>query len=1377
MQDRVGLEAPGQSLIQGSDSIHINMALHRQEEEEEQEDLKRRNGESYGKYFQIKDLLTHAFDDLENEDDASSVNSSHIDDASRGADHSSITNCSIQSIVNDNDKGRTLSQYQIDFGMYATDGITNCAKSTPYTQHSDANKESAVSSIEKEFGVYGQLGTSLNNNKENSSSNLMAESLYELPRPPSITNPTSFPYSLRAQINDGYTLLDNYSVTYNTPSNHYDGIHNKNYPNNGYIGSYDNSTPQPHINENHEDHHEHNSEHVNHCYKTSPNGRPVPDLDAYNAADYNSKEQLMVLYSVRMREIKQLTEENQQLRMEKEDQHKEFTRKLTLAQADLERCNFSKNQAQSALVDAKAEIIELQSQAESFKEKIAVLNKANENMSKELSTARESVVDLQQKIAILERVQSLQRNDKTHEKFLKQMQEKHSIEMKNMQTQIDILTEKLNRKESECVGLEHKLSDARRTHEALLVEKGDTMNRLAQALEESQEQCRNLMASNNTHELTQLQSRIKLLNEDKDRLLATVQELQHKLDVAKSDMVQYDSLLAQTLEDNFDSNLQLKLGERCNKTRNNMFEETAEKLRGELQRCMAGQAVKRKEITRLENTLAQKDEELKNALIMCETSQKEAAHYANRIKELEQQLKIFITKHSVEATNQIQQLSDHLVSVGKQKDTLMCEKQELEQKLEETLANQEDIIRKVHQETMAQQESIIIDEYNKEYLRIHEKAINRVKQDAQAEIVQLTVQLEQTQKELDRVKELYIDVCSTKEDLISEHENEIKMLKETYANLEAQKQDMDQIRMELELQKKISNKLTNECESHMKRTIELEKDLNNERKKRAEYTRRVHEEITQAKEEALKKIRNACPDGQIIVPLSDHCSEHSDKIVQLEDDYKRLEEKLSVAVGEQRKMTHLQTELDDTKIKMVQVEMAFVSLKKKYDSILNERNDLLIKLTKQESITENAKKNNEIELAEPNLSKKINLEIESLKDKCDSLLKDKIEYRAKISELEIRLAECKKKVAINVESHDNLSPTRDELEKEVNRYKDLVKQLTAQLNNRKDRGKSEVCQEEKLKQLELELAEKEAQVQRLEDLEKIKDERDQLVAKLKNQAKQFEEYVKNQKQVSAELNLSPRNTVDGLDYQKIREMSRIEVRDEMEQKLAKELRLIEEQYHKKEKCIEENYKSMIKELNSRYAEKTKELQTSFKAQEQIVTHMIETKLSEYRQELLARKLKIDRLEAELVQKESDVEEKKNVMAQAMSKWAAEMQDMETNQAKMQKEIIQLHRLEETLKKEIDLLKDRINLFKHKYQSAKKSSQKYKELAEEKEKFLMGECRRIIEGYNKVMNQVQQNFDDIVNTQEKQVDEKFKEFQSQYDEKLHQVRLQMKYKDK
>lgn len=63
-----------------------------------------------------------------------------------------------------------------------------------------------------------------------------------------------------------------------------------------------------------------------------------------------------------------------------------------------------------------------------------------------LNIAKGSVMDLQQKIAVLERTQALQTNDKTHEKFLKQAQEKHAVEMKNMQTQIDVLTDKLNAK-------------------------------------------------------------------------------------------------------------------------------------------------------------------------------------------------------------------------------------------------------------------------------------------------------------------------------------------------------------------------------------------------------------------------------------------------------------------------------------------------------------------------------------------------------------------------------------------------------------------------------------------------------------------------------------------------------------------------------------------------------------------------------------------------------------------------------------------------------------------------------------------------------------------------------------------------------------------
>lgn len=74
--------------------------------------------------------------------------------------------------------------------------------------------------------------------------------------------------------------------------------------------------------------------------------------------------------------------------------------------------------------------------------------------------------------------------------------------------------------------MENKLADVRRANETLMVEKGDTMNRLAQALEESQAQCRNLMATNNAQQVMQLQTQIKVLTQEKEEMQKMIQELQ-----------------------------------------------------------------------------------------------------------------------------------------------------------------------------------------------------------------------------------------------------------------------------------------------------------------------------------------------------------------------------------------------------------------------------------------------------------------------------------------------------------------------------------------------------------------------------------------------------------------------------------------------------------------------------------------------------------------------------------------------------------------------------------------------------------------------------------------------------------------------------------
>lgn len=103
--------------------------------------------------------------------------------------------------------------------------------------------------------------------------------------------------------------------------------------------------------------------------------------------------------------------------------------------------------------------------------------------------------------------------------------------------------------------------------------------------------------------------------------------------------------------------------------------------------------------------------------------------------------------------------------------------------------------------------------------------------------------MEQTQKELQRVKELYIEVCGTKERLTAEHKHEIKMMKQKYASIELHQKDIEKLQIDLETQIKLRNKLVKECEDYKNKIIELEKNLTYEKRKKEDYTKKIYSEI------------------------------------------------------------------------------------------------------------------------------------------------------------------------------------------------------------------------------------------------------------------------------------------------------------------------------------------------------------------------------------------------------------------------------------------------------------------------------------------------------------------------------------------------------
>lgn len=287
---------------------------------------------------------------MENDEDASSINSNYYQNDTRDTiDHTNtMVNSGLESVTSTKDQV-AVGHLQKEFGVYdrvenlnnydRADNMNNYDRDVIMNHRSDSETGGTT---QTDFDLYRQT-TPYGNNRCNDSNSTMSETPYELVKPP-----TGYTRKMHPQSAEECTFGESYPHNYETPSNHYNTHISRKYSNNGINDAYENNVQSKQI-------HEFGggdnatSDHMNHCYKTSPNGRPIDDDVAYKTAEYNSKEQLEIMYMVRMREINRLTEEVQQLQVEKEDEKSQMNRRLMLLQAEVDRTNISRNQAQEAL--------------------------------------------------------------------------------------------------------------------------------------------------------------------------------------------------------------------------------------------------------------------------------------------------------------------------------------------------------------------------------------------------------------------------------------------------------------------------------------------------------------------------------------------------------------------------------------------------------------------------------------------------------------------------------------------------------------------------------------------------------------------------------------------------------------------------------------------------------------------------------------------------------------------------------------------------------------------------------------------------------------------------------------------------------------------
>ncbi|KAK7791187.1 hypothetical protein R5R35_005391 [Gryllus longicercus] len=539
--------------------------------------------------------------------------------------------------------------------------------------------------------------------------------------------------------------------------------------------------------------------HYQHCFRTSPGGRGSTDVpthddnERYRQTGLGSMEQLQVLYEVRVREVARLTQQlelqAQEAAREKDDLH----RQVAFREAEKERAKMLYQQAQELLVESKGKIADLEKHVSSLEATVKSLEKTKADLSEKLEASKESVEDLHQKITLLERG-SLNNTDKHLDAFLRNVQKMHSQQIKKLEDELALAVSKLSAKESE---LEQQKQDAIKRQqqlEARLAEKGDTVNQMARSLEEAQRQCQNLMTQGAAQEVAHLRLKLGATESECKALTERMQISQREMDALRVELKQYESVLKEELlqeAPDGTSDPLLAMGLSGN---------SDGQLRNELQRALLGQKIKRNEIASLTKQLESFSQELAGL-------KDKEKHYNTRIEQLEtkcvsQQEEIQRHQQSLTETRLLLNEKENLILQLRGKLNTMQENSfaqaeaELAEKTQALLEAKEQC-QKLKEElvSLKKREENPLRDYSGEYLRFHEQKLAQALEERnrvhKGELETVRAELEQARKEGDGVKELYINVCHSKDELVTalqKEQNQVKELQAQIMHLQAEQQ-------------------------------------------------------------------------------------------------------------------------------------------------------------------------------------------------------------------------------------------------------------------------------------------------------------------------------------------------------------------------------------------------------------------------------------------------------------------------------------------------------------------------------------------------------------------------------------------------------------
>ncbi|XP_034390601.1 centrosomal protein of 152 kDa isoform X2 [Cyclopterus lumpus] len=546
-------------------------------------------------------------------------------------------------------------------------------------------------------------------------------------------------------------------------------------------------------------------------------------------ADRELLAQLQILHTAQQRQIEDLERKLEDSRRNMRYIEHQFA----IAKDEKDGLAVSLKESSQLVEEAKDREVQMQNKVKAMEQQVQVLTERDQENSKKQRVAEAAVDSMKQQMLELCRSDTLSRTRQQHDRDLAVIKEQHENALLTLQQELDSTSQTLNEKIDVGQRLREQVKKLERQREEEQLERARVVNTLTQRLEESQQQCAQLLQTGSVQEMSQIQ--IKLQKAQSAKALSENMNtvLQEDLSELKEQITLYESavkhgVIALDLNSEWENHLSdscVDLGLKKTNRKNGFLHSTAlahlsdsklprdealRLLRLEMQRCLGSLKGKRQKISQLQEELllcqgrltalqTQLDEaklcssvretsRMKHGDVTGE-SQKEFARLQEDKQHLQDQVEVLEEKNM-----ELKQSEEKLRSANLELCTKMREMiQELDQEKQEAAQRAERINQQYRDD--------VVDRVRTELMLEHDAQVEQLTAHHQQQVQQFQTKLSEANDKMLAVQECYISVCKEKDTIDKEEAvirvNEQKMREESGTAVE-------KLRAELEAQHQAS---------------------------------------------------------------------------------------------------------------------------------------------------------------------------------------------------------------------------------------------------------------------------------------------------------------------------------------------------------------------------------------------------------------------------------------------------------------------------------------------------------------------------------------------------------------------------------------------